>query len=311
MSDLLHEFQVTGNAVQRLDKFLVECLPEFSRSRLQSLIQDGHVTVDGKTAGKAGLIVEVGQQVRVVVPPPEPTDLIPEKIPLDVIYEDDQLLVINKPAGMVVHPAPGHSSGTLVHAVLAHDPDMEGIGGEQRPGVVHRLDKDTSGVLMLAKNDAMHHWLQAQFKARKLTKEYLALVDGHPPTPTGRIEAAIGRDPSHRKRMAIVSDHKGRDAVTEYTTVESFLRHTLLRVRILTGRTHQIRLHLAFLECPVAGDLIYGHRHSSILLERFFLHAARLTINLPGKDAPVTFEAPLPPELENVLTQLRDKPVVQ
>ncbi len=305
MSDLIHNFQVTGSAVQRLDKFLVECLPEFSRSRLQALIQDGRVTVDGKTAGKAGLMVEVGQQVQVMVPPPEPTDLIPEEIPLDVIYEDDQLLVINKPAGMVVHPAPGHNSGTLVHAVLAHDPDMEGIGGEQRPGVVHRLDKDTSGVLLLAKNDAMHHWLQAQFKARKLTKEYLALVDGHPPTPTGRIEAAIGRDPSHRKRMAIVPDHKGRDAVTEYTTVETFLQHTLLRVRILTGRTHQIRLHLAFLGCPVAGDLIYGHRHSTIALQRFFLHAAHLTINLPGKSAPVTFEAPLPPELANILSQLR------
>lgn len=311
MSDLIHNFQVTGSAVQRLDKFLVECLPEFSRSRLQALIQDGRVTVDGKTAGKAGLMVEVGQQVQVVVPPPEPTDLIPEEIALDVIYEDDQLLVINKPAGMVVHPAPGHSSGTLVHAVLAHDPDMEGIGGEQRPGVVHRLDKDTSGVLLLAKNDAMHRWLQAQFKARKLTKEYLALVDGQPPTPTGRIEAAIGRDPSHRKRMAIVPDHKGRDAVTEYSTVETFPQHTLLRVRILTGRTHQIRLHLAFLGCPVAGDLIYGHRHSSIPLKRFFLHAARLTINLPGKPDPVTFEAPLPSELEEVLKQLCDKPVVQ
>jgi 23S rRNA pseudouridine1911/1915/1917 synthase len=311
LSDLIHNFQVTGSAVQRLDKFLVECLPEFSRSRLQALIQDGRVTVDGKTAGKAGLMVEVGQQVQVVVPPPEPTDLIPEEIALDVIYEDDQLLVINKPAGMVVHPAPGHSSGTLVHAVLAHDPDMEGIGGEQRPGVVHRLDKDTSGVLLLAKNDAMHRWLQAQFKARKLTKEYLALVDGQPPTPTGRIEAAIGRDPSHRKRMAIVPDHKGRDAVTEYSTVETFPQHTLLRVRILTGRTHQIRLHLAFLGCPVAGDLIYGHRHSSIPLKRFFLHAARLTINLPGKPDPVTFEAPLPSELEEVLKQLCDKPVVQ
>ena len=311
MSDLIHNFQVTGSAVQRLDKFLVECLPEFSRSRLQALIQDGRVTVDGKTAGKAGLMVEVGQQVQVVVPPPEPTDLIPEEIPLDVICEDDQLLVINKPAGMVVHPAPGHSSGTLVHAVLSHDPDMEGIGGEQRPGVVHRLDKDTSGVLLLAKNDAMHRWLQAQFKARKLTKEYLALVDGQPPTPTGRIEAAIGRDPSHRKRMAIVPDHKGRDAVTEYSTVETFPQHTLLRVRILTGRTHQIRLHLAFLGCPVAGDLIYGHRHSSIPLKRFFLHAARLTINLPGKPDPVTFEAPLPSELEEVLKQLCDKPVVQ
>lgn len=305
MNELVHHFQMSGDDPKRLDKFLVECLPEFSRSRLQALIQDGRVTVDGKTAGKAGLMVEVGQQVQVVVPPPEPTDLVPEEIPLDVIYEDNQLLVINKPAGMVVHPAPGHSSGTLVHAVLAHDPDMEGIGGEQRPGVVHRLDKDTSGVLLLAKNDAMHRWLQAQFKARKLTKEYLALVDGQPPTPTGRIEAAIGRDPSHRKRMAIVPDHKGRDAVTEYSTVETFPQHTLLRVRILTGRTHQIRLHLAFLGCPVAGDLIYGHRHSSVPLERFFLHAAHLTINLPGKPDPVTFEAPLPPELANILSQLR------
>jgi 23S rRNA pseudouridine1911/1915/1917 synthase len=206
---------------------------------------------------------------------------------------------------MVVHPAAGHQAGTLVHAALAHAPDIEGIGGELRPGVVHRLDKDTSGLILLAKNDQAHQFLQDQFRLRKVVKIYLALTDGKPPTPNGRIEAAIGRDARQRKQMAVVTPQKGRTATSEYHTIESFPQHTLLEVRPFTGRTHQIRLHLAFIGCPVAADTIYGQRHPSIPIDRHFLHAARLTIRIPGENEARTFEAPLPEELEQVLTGLR------
>jgi 23S rRNA pseudouridine1911/1915/1917 synthase len=214
-------------------------------------------------------------------------------------------MVVNKPAGMVVHPATGHKTGTLVHAALAHAPEMVGIGGEKRPGVVHRLDKDTSGLILLAKNDQAHRWLQDQFRLRKTQKIYIALVDGKPPTPSGRIEAPIGRDSVYRKVMAVTDINKGREAFSEYYTKETFREHTLLEVHPLTGRTHQIRVHLAFIGCPVAGDTIYGHKHATIPLDRHFLHAARLTILLPNESQPHTFEAPLPVELEQVLGMLR------
>lgn len=290
---------------QRLDKFLVICLPDLSRSRIQGLILDGFVTIDGALPHKAGQMLEGRTSVQVTLPPPLPTNLIPENIPLDIIFEDDSLMVINKPAGMVVHPAAGHSAGTLVHAALAHAPEMEGIGGEQRPGIVHRLDKNTSGLILLAKNDATHRWLQDQFRLRKIHKTYLALVDGHPPTPTGRIEAPIGRDSKVRKKMAVVSAEKGRQAVSEYRTLENFPHHTLVEVHPITGRTHQIRLHMAYLGCPVAGDTIYGHKAPSIPLERHFLHAARLEVRLRGEKSTHIFTAPLPAELETALKALR------
>lgn len=308
MNERLATFQYDAAKSERLDKFLVACLPEFSRSRLQSLIKDGWVTVDGNPAQKASQILEKPAVVRVQIPPTQPTGIVPEDIPLNIVFENKDLLVVNKPAGMVVHPAAGHASGTLVHAALAHAPEMEGIGGEHRPGVVHRLDKDTSGLILLAKTDSAHRWLQEQFRQRKAAKVYLALVDGHPPTPTGRVEAPIGRDHRARKKMAVVPVEKGRQAVSEYRTLESFPEHTLLEVHPITGRTHQIRLHLAFIGCPVAGDVIYGRRHSTIPLERHFLHAARLTIHLQRDSQPVTFEAPLPEELEEVLTSLRQNP---
>ncbi|HAL15508.1 MAG TPA: RNA pseudouridine synthase [Anaerolineaceae bacterium] len=307
MTGQVVEFIQPGPGAERLDKALVARMPDFSRSRLQALIKDGRVTVGEIVVGKAGHQVEAGQQVRVEVPPSVPTTLQPESIPLDVVFENDDLMVINKPAGMVVHPSVGHASGTLVHAALAHAPDLEGVGGEQRPGIVHRLDKDTSGLILIAKNDATHRWLQDQFRLRSVKKIYLALVDGLPPTPEGRIEAAIARDPSHRKRMAIVSNDRGRESVTEYQTLETFPAHTLLEAHPLTGRTHQIRLHLAFLGTPIVGDLVYGHRKSTLPLERHFLHAARLTIQLPGEKAARTFEAPLPPELSRVLEDLRHR----
>src|SRR6266508_1628606 len=305
MSERVLEFSFEKNSGQRLDKFLVEQLPEFSRSRLQDLIAEGFVNVNGNIAKKAGQIIELGQKIIVRIPPTAPSGLVPEDIPLHIIFENDDLLVVNKPAGMVVHPAAGHASGTLVNAVLGYDPDMEGIGGEERPGLVHRLDKETSGLILLAKNERAHRWLQDQFRLRKVEKIYLALVDGKPPTPSGRVEAPIGRDPSHRKQMAVVSESRGREAISEYKTVETFANHTLLEFHPLTGRTHQIRLHCAFLGCPIVGDEIYGRKKHSLEINRHFLHAFRLKIVLPGEKETSHFEAPLPEELEHVLSLLR------
>ncbi len=289
---------------QRLDKFLVDNLPEFSRSRLQQVIKDGNVFIDAETARKAGQTLEKGMTVTIQIPSTAPSELQPENIPLDIIFENDDVIVVNKPAGMVVHPAAGHSTGTLVNAALAHAPEMEGIGGVQRPGIVHRLDKNTSGIILLAKNDHTHQLLQAQFRDRTVKKIYLALVDGHPPTSTGRIEAAIGRDTTQRKRMRVTPDHKGRSAISDYQTRKRYKDHSFLEVHPLTGRTHQIRVHMAFLECPIVGDTVYGRRKPSLPLKRHFLHAYRLQIQLPGEAEARTFEAPLPVELQLILDSL-------
>jgi 23S rRNA pseudouridine1911/1915/1917 synthase len=289
---------------QRIDKFLATRLPELSRSRLQSLIKDGLVTVDGEKARKGGQLISINNTVAITIPPKIQSELIPEEYPLDIVFENEDLLVINKPPGMVVHPSAGHSSGTLVHAVLAHAPDIEGVGRENRPGVVHRLDKDTSGLILVAKNDNTHRWLQNQFKTRQVIKTYLALVDGKPPTPQGRVEAPIGREPNQRKKMAIVSPDKGRLATSEYQTMRVYANHTLLEVYPITGRTHQIRLHLAFLGCPVVGDRVYGHRKPSLELDRQFLHATRLRILLPDEKEPRIFEAPISKDLAHILEEL-------
>jgi len=298
-------FVYEGPGEERLDKVLVQKLPEFSRARLQSLIKDGKVSLNGRVVTKTGFAVQPQQQIQILLPPPEPSSLQPEPIPLDIVFENGDLLIINKPAGMVVHPSPGHAQGTLVHGILAYHPDLEGVGGERRPGIVHRLDKDTSGLLLVAKNDRAHRWLQEQFRNRQVQKTYLALVDGHPPTPQGRIEAPIGRDPAHRQRMSVLPPGKGREAITEYRVRESFRQHALLEVHPLTGRTHQIRVHMAFLGCPLVGDTLYGHRRPSLSLQRHFLHAARLTLRLPGEREPRTFEAPLPADLQALLEWLR------
>jgi 23S rRNA pseudouridine1911/1915/1917 synthase len=305
VSERLLTFRFQNDTPERLDKFLVGQLQEFSRSRIQGLIAGGFVDVNGRPARKAGQPLEAGDTLTVRIPPAAPSGLIPENIPLDILFENDELLVVNKPAGMVVHPAAGHAAGTLVNAVLGYDPDLEGIGGEERPGVVHRLDKETSGLILLAKNERAHRWLQDQFRLRKVDKTYLALVDGKPPTPSGRVEAPIGRDPKNRKRMAIVPASKGREAVSEYKTLETFAKHTLLEFHPHTGRTHQIRLHCAFLKCPIVGDKVYGRKTPSLEIGRHFLHAWRLKITLPNEKEPRTFEAPLPEELVNVLDSLR------
>jgi 23S rRNA pseudouridine1911/1915/1917 synthase len=304
VTDRIERFKYDGDQPTRLDKFLVTRLPEFSRARLQGLIEDGFALVNQSPAKKSGQEIDPGTEVEIRVPPPVPSGLVGEDIPLDIIFENDEIIVVNKPAGMVVHPAAGHSGGTLVNAVLGYDPDMEGIGGEERPGLVHRLDKETSGLIVLAKNERAHTWLQDQFRLRTVNKIYLALVDGKPPTPTGRVEAPIGRDPSHRKKMAIVPPGKGREAVSEYKTVQSFKSHTLLEFHPLTGRTHQIRLHCAFLGCPIVGDTVYGKKKATVEIKRHFLHAAKLSIILPGETKPRTFEAHLPDELKKVIEEL-------
>lgn len=305
MSDRIEKFIYEEPQPERLDKFLVSRLPEFSRARIQGLILDGFVSVNGAAAKKAGQLVEGGDEIETRIPPPVPSGLIAEEIPLDIVFENDDLIVVNKAAGIVVHPAAGHASGTLVNAVLGYDPDMEGVGGEERPGLVHRLDKETSGLILLAKNERAHRWLQDQFRLRKVKKTYLALVDGKPPTPSGRVEAPIGRDSKQRKKMAIVSPGKGREAVSEYKTLQTFKNHSLLEFHPLTGRTHQIRLHCQFLGCPIVGDSVYGKRTPTVSLDRHFLHAFRLEIVLPDEDQTRTFEAPLPSELQAALDEVK------
>lgn len=300
----LEQFEYQGESEDRLDKILARALGDLSRARIQKLIQAGRVQVDGRVVVKKAEPVSPGTELQVVIPPPEETELAAEDLPLDIIFENEDLLLVNKPAGMVVHPGAGHPSGTLINAVLAHTPEIEGVGGVKRPGLVHRLDQDTSGLILLAKHDSAHQFLQDQFRKREVDKIYQALVDGEPPTKKGRIEVAIGRDPGNRKRMAAVRDEDGKPAVSEYYTVKAYRKHTHLEVHILTGRTHQIRVHLAFLGCPVVGDTTYGRNSPSLPLDRHFLHAGRLGIVLPGENQKSWFEAPLPEELSEVLRTL-------
>jgi len=291
----------------RLDKFLAEHLEEYSRSYIQKMITEGGVSVDGFPIYKKAELLNPGAEVEITIPPAKETMLVGEDIPLDILFENDDLIVINKSAGMVVHPALGHASGTLVQAVLGYAPEIEGVGGIKRPGLVHRLDQNTSGVIMLAKNDRAHQFLQGQFQARSVDKQYLALVDGRPPTPQGRVEVAIGRDSKFRQRMAPALDRDGKEAVSEYFTQEIFPDHTYIKVSILTGRTHQIRVHMAFLGCPVVGDTVYGRKKPSIKIQRQFLHAFQLSILIPGDEEKRTFEAPLANELFEVLDLLRTR----
>ncbi len=280
-------------------------LSGLSRSRVQRLITEGHVTADGQPV-KANTLLQPGAILVIDVPPVEPAGIEPEAIPLDVVYEDDDVLVVDKPTGLVVHPSPGHWSGTLVHGLLARDTAYGGIAGVERPGIVHRLDRDTSGLLMVAKSDTAQASLMAQLKARRVKKTYLALVLGSVQAAVGRVEAPIGRDPKNRMRMAVVPD--GRPSVTGYRVRERFSAWTLLEVDLVTGRTHQIRVHLAALGHPVAGDSVYGTgtaRRGPEGLERLFLHAWRLVFVSPATGDLVRLEAPLPFALEVALEGLR------
>ncbi len=289
---------------ERLDKVIPPRIENLSRAFAQRLIKDGAVTVDGRLS-KPSYRVQAGEEILVRVPVEVPEPVRPEAIPLDIIYEDDVLLAVNKSAGMVVHPALGHPDGTLVNAVLAHCPGIAEVGGADRAGIVHRLDKDTSGVILVAKNDEMRKVLQRQFKRRQVVKTYLALVEDQVQPREGIVEAPIGRDKRQRKKMAVV--RSGRPARTMYRAVEYFPRHTLLEVRPHTGRTHQIRVHLAWLGYPVVGDGVYGRRRQALLQDRHFLHAARIRFAHPATGEEMVCEAPLPPALAAILKQLRRK----
>ncbi len=291
----------------RLDVVIAAYLADLSRSQVQKLIRSGSVSVDRSVVKKTGYRLDGGEDLQISIPEPTRTDLQPEAIPIDVIYEDQDLLVINKEPGIVVHPSVGHETGTLVQAVLAHAPDIRGIGDEGRPGVVHRLDKDTSGLIIFAKHDEAHQFLQGQFQDRQVKKVYYALTDSNPPTPSGKIDAPIGRDAKHRQKMAVVSQSRGREAVTTYHTHERFLEHSFLEVRPETGRTHQIRVHLSFIDCPIVGDRVYGRSKPTLPADRQLLHAGQLAIRLLGNEQPTIFKVPLPEDFESILMILHQR----
>ncbi|MFC2051314.1 RluA family pseudouridine synthase [Chloroflexota bacterium] len=285
----------------RLDKYVSEHYTELTRTQIQRLIADGYIKANDHVA-KAGLKLNAGDRLTISIPPPTPGSLIPEDIPLNIIYEDDDLLVIDKPTGLTVHPAPGHPTHTLVNAILSHLSNLPDTGDWQRPGIVHRLDKDTSGVMLVAKNSAAHLNLADQFKARSVAKAYLVLVKGRLTPEDGIIEAPIGRDRRHRERMAVVAEDKGREARTQYRVVDYIGNYTLLEVRPETGRTHQIRVHLAAIGYPVVGDKVYGVK--STHLSRQFVHASRIGFHLPSTGEYVEFASDLPPDLAQALEDI-------
>ena len=293
---------VADRTGERLDVFVARRLPEVTRSRVRRLIDEGFVTVDDTLAAKAGITLQAGARVGVTVPPEEPAGPEPEAMSLHIVYEDDDLLVVDKPAGLAVHPSPGHFSHTLVNAVLAHSPQLSGVGGEGRPGIVHRLDKDTSGLIIVAKDDAAHVSLARQLKERQVEKTYVALVEGRVEPPEGLIEAPLGRHPKRRKQQAVVAG--GRDARTRYRLLREVDGYSLLEVRPETGRTHQIRVHLASIGHPIAGDAVYGHARGPAGLGRQFLHAERLAFAHPRTGERLELAAPLAPDLARALAGL-------
>ncbi len=285
----------------RLDRYVTDRFPNLSRTRIQKLIQDGHIRVNEDTV-KSGIKLESGDRIIISLPPPTTGAPEPEDIPLKILYEDNDVLVIDKPAGLTVHPAPGHPDHTLVNAVLAHLSHLPDAGDSQRPGIVHRLDKDTSGVMLIAKNSLAHENLTDQFKSRSVTKVYKVLVKGRLSPEDGIIEAPIGRDSSHRQRMAVVGESRGREARTLYHVISYIGDYTLLEAKLETGRTHQIRVHFKAIGYPVAGDKVYGVE--SPHLNRQFVHAARLGFKLPSTGNYAEFSSPLPSDLEKALKEL-------
>ncbi|MCS6815258.1 MAG: RluA family pseudouridine synthase [Cyanobacteria bacterium] len=298
-----------ASAGARLDRFLVEQLPKVSRSQLQKLIEAGEVQVNGQVCYRKQTIVARGDRIQVHIPDPKPMDLQPEAIPLDVLYEDDHLLIINKPVGMVVHPAPGHHAGTLVHALLAHCPQLSGIGGVQRPGIVHRLDKDTTGALVIAKTDQAHQSLQAQIKTKTARREYLGVVYGAPRTMQGTIDQPIARHPVDRKRMAVVPEEQGgRRAITHWRVQERLGNYTLMLFQLETGRTHQIRVHSAYMGHGIVGDPLYSSGKSvGVNLPGQALHAWRLGLTHPVSGEAIVVTAPLPRPFLTLLDSLRTR----
>jgi 23S rRNA pseudouridine1911/1915/1917 synthase len=306
---------------ERLDLVLSGHMPELSRSRIQKSIRAGDVRVDGESVAKVAARVHGGARITLDISPPRPVDVRPEAIPLDIAYEDEHLVVVNKPAGMVVHPAPGHDSGTLVNALLAHCRDLSGIGGVLRPGIVHRLDAGTSGLLVAAKNDETHISLSRQLAARTVSRIYFAVVWGEMPAGEGVLEYAIGRSPRDRKKMAVVREG-GREAVTSYYVLDTYRPFQYIRIKLGTGRTHQIRVHLSYIGHPVLGDPVYGGRRlrkgsgargefesakrTLSRIDRQALHAGELSFVHPATGERVTFTAPAPDDFQSVLDILRN-----
>jgi 23S rRNA pseudouridine1911/1915/1917 synthase len=294
----------------RLDRWLAERVPELSRARVQALIGDGRVRVDGR-ARKASHRVGSGETVEVEIPPPAAETLVPEPIALTIVFEDDAVMVVDKPVGMVVHPGAGHATGTLAAAVLAHAPGTAGVGGPRRPGVVHRLDKDTSGLLVIAKTAAAYESLSAQLLARTVTRRYRAIVYGRVSQSSGVVDKPLGRHPHDRVRMAVLPRGRGKPAVTRFTVLERFRQFSDLEVKLETGRTHQIRVHLASLGHPVAGDRVYGGRTAReplpVAFEGLALHAAELALVHPVTQSRLEFASPLPPRMVRLLSHLRSE----
>lgn len=301
----------------RLDRWLSENLSDLSRSHLQKLIEQGNITLNNEVCTNKKIKVKLGDNLQVFLPIPQTLELEPEAIPLDILYEDDSLIIINKPAGLVVHPAPGHETGTLVHGLLYHCSNLAGIGGVKRPGIVHRLDKDTTGAIVVAKTDFAHQHLQAQLKSKTARREYLGVVYG---VPTNKLEDAeniaqgiinlpIGRNPTDRKKMAVVPIEKGgREAVTHWQVLERLGNYSLMEFRLETGRTHQIRVHSSYIGHPILGDPLYSSNHSiGVNLSGQALHAYQLTLEHPVTGEIIEAIAPLPSELTKLLTILRQK----
>jgi 23S rRNA pseudouridine1911/1915/1917 synthase len=299
-----YQFIVENNdEIDRIDKYLVKKV-HLSRSQIQDLIDKGYIKVNGVTV-KSSYKVKPGDIINVIIPPPEDTDIIPKDIPIQIIYEDNDLLVVNKPRGMVVHPAHGHYQDTLVNALLYKVKDLSGIGGELRPGIVHRLDKDTTGLLVVAKNDFSHQKLSEQLKNRTLKRVYWALCEGEIPWDEKRVELPMARHPVYRKKMAIV--YGGKISITNFKVLERFKGYTLVSASLETGRTHQVRLHLSHLGFPIVGDEIYGRIDKRFGIKGQLLHAKEISFIHPRTSERMSFSAPLPSDFERVLSLLRQK----
>ena len=302
----IKEFQSEENAGERIDKFLTEKVPELSRSYIQKLIKEKNVKVNS-TVIKSNYKVAKGDQIQITIPDLTEPDILPENIPLDILYEDDDILVVNKPKGMVVHPAAGHYTGTLVNAIMYHcHNDLSGINGVLRPGIVHRIDKDTTGSLIICKNDEAHRKIAEQLKEHSITRKYRAIVYGRISNDEGVVDAPIGRHPTDRKKMAI-NERNGKPAITHYKVLERFEKYTYIECQLETGRTHQIRVHMTSIGHPLLGDEVYGNAKCPFKLEGQTLHAMTIGFIHPSTNQYVEYEAPLPEYFERLLQILRSK----
>lgn len=287
----------------RLDQFISSELEDLSRNYIQKLIGEGHITVNGNVNTVKKYMIKPDDVVVVQIPDPQVLEITPENIPLDIVYEDDDVIIVNKPQGMVVHPAPGNYSGTLVNALMFISERLSTINGVIRPGIVHRIDKDTSGLLMVAKNDKSHEWLAHQLKEKTTIREYIAIVNGVINKDSGSVDAPIGRHPQDRKKMAIISS--GRNAITHFEVIERFKYHTFVKLRLETGRTHQIRVHLASLGHPILGDPVYGQKNERVKHDGQALHAKKIGFIHPTTLELMTFDSEIPPYFEDLLRKCR------